>query len=407
VRFLPRLHGLHRLGAHYRESFRGLPRITWLLCAAAFVNRCGAMVVPFLSIYLGERFGYSVGEAGRLISLYGIGAVLGSLLGGRLADTLGPVRVQVVTLVATFVWLLFMTQVEHPLLLAASVFVLGLLNDAFRPGNMTAVGSSCEPALRRKALSLNRLSLNAGWAIGPTVGGYLADVDFRWLFVADGATCGLAGLLLWLCLRNWRPEVHARPVGDTSAVRRDRLFLWVMVCCVVYLIAFMQYFSTESRYLAGVFGYDKKTIGWFLAINPLMIVLFELPLVHALRERAALPIVSLGSLLTGIGFLLLLPTLGAPGIVLSMMVLTGGEILQMPMLGAWVYDRAPAHARGAYNGAYTGMFSVGFVLAPWLGGELYDAAGPAALWWACGALGALAALGFLAAHRRERQHPLP
>ncbi|MBL8728393.1 MAG: MFS transporter [Planctomycetes bacterium] len=398
MRFLPRL---HRLGAHWRDSFRGLPATTWLLCLAAFVNRAGAMVVPFLSLYLGERFGYSVGEAGRLLSLYGVGAICGSVLGGRLADLLGPVRVQIVTLSLTCVWMLMLTQVEDPWLLAGSVFVLGLVNDAFRPGNITAVASSCEPALRRKALATNRLALNAGWAIGPTVGGYLADVDFRWLFVADGATCGLAALLIWIFLRRWRPEVPARPANDARRVWHDGTFVLAMASCVLYLLAFLQYFSTESRWLADTFGYDKKTIGWLLAINPVLVVLLELPFVHALRERQALPIVALGAAVTGAAFLLLLPPLGAAGVVLSMTVLTFGEILQMPPLGAWVHDRAPAHARGAYNGIYTGTFSLAFVLAPWLGGELYDAAGPAALWWACGGCGALSALGFVVTRRWE------
>ena len=398
---------LRRLGAHYRETFRGLPAVTWLLCLVAFINRCGAMVVAFLSIYLGQRFGYSVEEAGELISLYGIGAVCGSLLGGRLTDRFGPVRVQIVTLSCTGFWMLVMTQVEHPTLLAASVLVLGLLNDAFRPANITAVGGSCEPALRRRALALNRFALNAGWAVGPTVGGYLADIDFRWLFVADGATCALAALVLWISLRNWRTAAPPKPEGNARVVLGDRLFLWVMVCTVCYLLAFIQYFSTESRYLHEVFGYPKKEIGWFLAINPVMIVLFEMPFVHAMRERRPLPIVAAGSVVTGIGFMLLLPSLGAPGIVMSMMVLTAGEILQMPLLGAWVYDRAPAHARGAYTGWYMGTFSLGFVLAPWFGGKLYDTAGPSALWWACGGLGALAGLGMLVAHRFERSRRAP
>ena len=397
---------LRRFSAHYRDSFRGLPATTWFLCLAAFVNRSGSMVLPFLSPYLGERFGYSVAEAGRLLGLYGIGSICGSLLGGKLADVLGPVRVQVVTLLATCVWMLVMTGIERPWPLAGGVFVLGLLNDAFRPGNYTAVANSCEPALRRKALALNRLSVNAGWAIGPTVGGYLAGMDYRWLFVADGMTCGLAALLLWVLLRGFRPEVPQRPEHDRSW-RHDGLFLWVMVSCFCYLLAFEQFFTTEVRVLREAFAYDTKTIGWLLAINPLLIFAFEMPLVHALRHRPALPVTALGALVTGIGFLVLLPSLGGAGVALSMCVLTFGEILQMPQVGAWTYDRAPAHARGAYTGVYAAMFSAAFVVAPWLGGELYDTAGPAALWWTCGGLGALAALGFLLAHRREGAAPPP
>jgi predicted MFS family arabinose efflux permease len=166
-----------RFAAGYFDSYRGLPATTWILCLAAFVNRAGAMVVPFLSIWLGQRYGYSVAEAGRLISLYGIGGILGSLAGGRLTDAFGPVRVQIVSLLGTGAWMLFMTTIEQQWVLAGSVLVLGLLNDAFRPGNQTAVGASCDAAVRPKALAMNRLALNAGWMIGPSVGGFLAKAS--------------------------------------------------------------------------------------------------------------------------------------------------------------------------------------------------------------------------------------
>jgi MFS family permease len=79
----------------------------------------------------------------------------------------------------------------------AAVFVLGVVNDAFRPGSNTAAAMSAAlPELRRKALSLNRFALNLGWAFGPTIGGYLVHdyrVDVR------------------------RRRRHLRPRGDVAA----------------------------------------------------------------------------------------------------------------------------------------------------------------------------------------------
>ena len=40
----------------YRDAFGGLPQRTWLLCTAAFLNRCGSMVVPLLGPYLKREF---------------------------------------------------------------------------------------------------------------------------------------------------------------------------------------------------------------------------------------------------------------------------------------------------------------------------------------------------------------
>ncbi len=90
---------------------------------------------------------------------------------------------------------------------------------------------------------------------------------------------------------------------------------------------------------------------------------------------------------------MLLP-FGAGAIVLAMIAVAAGELLQMPMLGAYVNDHAPDHARGAYNGAHGMTFTLALVLAPVLGGALYDAAGAAVLWWSCGGLGVVAALMF-------------
>jgi predicted MFS family arabinose efflux permease len=390
---------LRQLGAHYRESYRGLPALTWLLCAAMFLNRCGSMVLPFLSLYLLDRFGYSAAAAGAFLSAYGIGAMFGSLVGGKLSDVLGPVRVQVVTLGAAGVWMLGMTQIERPAVFAVAVLVLGVLNDAFRPGSITAVALSVPTELRRKALSLNRLAANAGWAFGPTIGGYLVAVDFRLMFVADGATCGLAALFLAVCLRHWRPRRPERAQDDTHHGRpfRDRHFLWLMAANLLVLIAFMQYFTTGTRYLEEHKGYDTATIGWLLAINPVMITLFEMPIVHLLRARSALPLIALGSLVIGIGYLCMLLPFGIGAVVLAMAIVAGGELLQMPVLGAYVNDHAPGHARGAYNGAYGFTFCLALVLAPFLGGLVYDSAGPAVLWWACGGMGVVAACGFQAA----------
>ena len=391
----------------YRSAFGGLPRLTWLLAAGAFLNRCGSMVVPFLGPYLKKQFGFSPEQAGWVIGLYGIGAFFGSFLGGWLTDRIGPVRVQVAALAGSAVWMLSMTLFATAWTFVPAVFVLGVLNDAFRPGSNTAAAVSCPPALRRKALSLNRFALNLGWAFGPTVGGYLVVHDFRWMFVADGATCGLAATWLWLALRGWNPVVKEPAAnGDAAALAaaargplRDPHFLLLMASNLLVLIAFMQYFTTGSRVFVDE-GWSEITIGWLLAINPVLITLFEMPVVHVLRGHRALPVIALGSLVVGIGYLAMLLPIGITAIVIAMVVVAAGELLQMPMLGAHVNDHAPDHARGAYNGAYGMTFTLALVLAPILGGKLYDEHGAAALWTGCAICGGLGALGFALTARR-------
>lgn len=392
------------LFALYRDAFGGLPRLCWLLCTAAFLNRCGAMVVPFLGLYARREFGFGAEQAGLLLGLYGVGAIAGSWLGGFVTDRHGPVRAQIWSLLATGCWMLRMAALRDPSVLHADVLVLGLLNDAFRPGNISAVALSAPPELRRKALSLNRLSLNLGWAIGPTVGGFVAAVDFRWMFVANSATSLLAAAFLAVRLSHWQPTVPPRQPRSWQLPFRDRHFLWLMAANLLVLLAFMQYFTTGPRVFEDQ-GFGTVAIGGFLAVNPIVITLCEMPVVHALRARKALPLIALGSLIIGIGHLVLLLPAGAFPVVLAMAVVALGEVLQMPGLGAYVNDRAAAHARGAYNGAYSMCFCVALVLAPLLGGVVYERLAAPALWIACAGLGVLGALMFAVA--RPPHPPAP
>jgi predicted MFS family arabinose efflux permease len=382
--------------------------VTWILCAAAFVNRAGAMVLPFLSLYLGERFGYSVERAGYVVGLFGVGSIAGSVLGGRLADRLGPVRLQAGTLLCTAVWLWLLALIDRPLPFAAGILVLGAFNDAFRPGNVAAVAASCAPFRVVKALALNRLALNAGWSIGPAVGGLLAEGDYRLLFVVDGLSSALAAVLLLLYVPATL-GAQARAARDAAAAVggspwADRRFLALLALAMLCFVVFLQHFQTLSRHVHAALGLGESAIGALLVINPLVIVLLEMPLVHALRTRAHLPLIAAGALVVGLAYpWLILEAWGTAAVVASILTLTLGEMLFTPFLGAYVSARAPAAARGAYLGAYFAALSVGFVVAPAAGGGAYQRFGAAFLWIACLLGGALAAAGFLWLHRTDPQ----
>src|SRR4029450_209763 len=71
-----------------REGIRSLPAPVWILCAGTFVNRFGSFVAVFLGLYLRSR-GYSIAEAGLVVSFYGVGNVIAAGVGGWTADRFG------------------------------------------------------------------------------------------------------------------------------------------------------------------------------------------------------------------------------------------------------------------------------------------------------------------------------
>ena len=99
---------------------------------------------------------------------------------------------------------------------------------------------------------------------------------------------------------------------------------------------------------------------------------------------------ALGYLLIGVGFASNALTRTLPLLVVTVVLFTLGEMVSMPVSGAYVADLAPADQRGLYMGTYGLVWSVAFIVGPSLGMLLFFSS-PLALWGACGLLGMLAA----------------
>src|SRR5207245_656743 len=68
-------------------TFRRTPPAAKALLAGVFVSRLAGFLQIFLVLFLTHR-GFSPGQAGLALGLYGAGSVLGTLIGGWLSDRL-------------------------------------------------------------------------------------------------------------------------------------------------------------------------------------------------------------------------------------------------------------------------------------------------------------------------------
>src|SRR5215813_14768170 len=83
----------------YKNAYSGLSRSTWLLSVVMLVNRSGTMVIPFMTIYLTQpSMGYTIGQAGIVMGIFGAGAICGGFIGGKLTDKFGFHPVQLTAL---------------------------------------------------------------------------------------------------------------------------------------------------------------------------------------------------------------------------------------------------------------------------------------------------------------------
>ena len=383
----------------------GLPRAFWVLFAGTLINRIGGFVLTFLAIYLTETRGLTAAQAGVVLSCYGAGAIAAALTGGVLADRLGRRPTLVAALVLGGASMLLLGFAESLREIAVMTLITGLLYELYRPVVSAAVADLVSVDDRPRAYSLIYWAVNAGASVAPVLGGLIAARSYRALFVADAATTFTYGLIVWAALPETRPAtVEAEPSGDTSGVggRReglrvvwnDRRFVATCALMTVLCIIFFQSFTTLPLAVRAR-GISPSGFGALIAVNGVLIVFLQ-PFAGALiRGRSRFRVLSLAALLMGVGMGLngLVDTVVLYGCAVA--VWTLGEILYSPAASSLAADLAPIELRGRYQGILSMSFSLGFLLAPLIGGWASAAFGFAVVWTASLAAGIVTAVGFV------------
>lgn len=210
-----------RFWKSYTQAYAGLPREAWILAGINLINAAGTMVVFFMTLYLTQTFGFTPARAGRIVAAFGVGMLAGTVLGGKLADKIGTRAVQKASLIASGVVLITLGYERSLTLLVILVVLGGVSNGALFPANVSAMAEICGPSDRSRGFALNRLANNLGATIGPVAGGFLARVDYRFLFWGDGLTSLMAALALFILLPRVAPRTGpSRASTDSSSSGR-------------------------------------------------------------------------------------------------------------------------------------------------------------------------------------------
>jgi MFS family permease len=379
-----------------------LPRAFWVLLVGTIVNRAGALVQPFLALYLVTQRRMEVERVGRVCALVGLGWICAGPIGGELADRLGRRAALAIAGGLGAAAMIALGLAREPAAIATAAFAVGLCGEMYRPASSAIVTDLVPPAERARAFGLMYWAVNIAFAIATSSAGWLAAVSYWALFVIDAATTlAFAAIVLALV-----PETRPAALRDPAPSRRtlgfgapyaDREFLGFGVASLVLSTVFHQV-SAALPIDMQAHGIGPRSFGLLLASNGVMITIAQ-PFVG--RASAGWPRrvpMAVAALLIGIGLGIPAVLGGSPEVYeLSIVVWTAGEIAMAGVAPTIVADMAPPHLRGSYQGAYQVAWGAGGFLAPIVGPFVLARCGAAALWSACAAMGASLALAFMRA----------
>jgi predicted MFS family arabinose efflux permease len=244
---------------------------------------------------------------------------------------------------------------------------------------------------------LNRLAINIGWAVGSTLGGFLADINFKYLFYVDGITNIAAAILVLLFLKpvsqKDEPVVHEQ-VKKASTPYSDKTYLYFIILTMFFAICFFQIFTNLSPFFFTELHFSKPLIGVILGVNGIIIAIIEMVLIYKLdAKRKNLDYISFGMALVGIAFLMLnIPGIGPFMAFIILAILTIGEIFSMPFMNSYWIKRSSAGNRGQYAALYTMAWSAAQTLGPLSGSQVAGHFGFKWLWIGVGTLCIIVAL---------------
>ncbi len=358
----------------YKQAFSNLQRNIWVLSLAMFINRCGSMVLLFTSLYLTRELHFSIADAGMVMSFYGVGSVLGSYSGGWLADRRSYYDIMVASLFVCAAVLMLMTVVASFAGIAVIMFFYAFTADIFRPANAKAIAVFSDSTNRTRSVSLLRLAVNLGFSIGPAVGGFVAvHLGYTWLFVIDASTSVLAALMLMFYLPRKKVELkksdHAVLNDVSTSAYRDWKYLLFIVGVAIYGTCFFQIFASVPQYFNKVCHYSEDVIGLLLALNGLLVVLIEMPMMLMLEKNLrTYNYIIAGVLCLPISFIVL--KFGAGLLITAVLytiIITFSEIFAMPFMMNYSLSRPKKERQGQYSALYSIAYGIANIAAPSVG----------------------------------------
>lgn len=363
------------------------------------------MVFPFLVLYFHRGLGLPLETASSVAACWGLGSFVAGPLGGWASDRIDPVRLMGLSMGAAGSLMIAFPLIRSLPWLVLCTFSLALLADLGRPSTMTALARLGGAEHGRDAFALNYMAINLGMSIGPTLGGFLAEVNYRYLFWVDGTTSAVAAALLLLSGTVCPPvEKHAEAKVDWNIGRPAlRMYLWLCL----FFWSFMTFFAAGPVYAVKWLHLSEHDVGYIWLFNTILIVLTNL-WVNRLTAGYPLPrLLAAGCTFQAATYLTLALAPGVGGLILATLWLTVGEMLLFSNANAYVAKVVPPEKMGRAMGVNALCVSLALMTSAPTMGYFFSHHSPVWLWAAMGGAAALAALGMtgLPGHEQQGREP--
>ncbi|RXK18298.1 MFS transporter [Macrococcus sp. DPC7161] len=354
-----------------------MPKLVWFLVIGMAVNVTGSSFIwPLNTIYMHNELGKSLAVAGIVLMINSFASVLGNLIGGNLFDKFGGYKSImlgiIISLIADVGLVLMHGWPWYPVWLVLLGFGAGIVFPS-----IYAMAGTAWPQGGRKTFNAIYLAQNIGVALGASLGGFIAEIDFGLIFLVN---LMFYVVFFFIAIFGYRTSQHgisgSNVMKDVHKIKDRTKFNALLTVCVTYCLCWIAYVQWQTTIATQTQGLDisLKQYSLLWSINGLFILLGQpliAPIINKFQDKIKLQI-AIGLIIFLSSFLITSFAQTYSMFVVGMLILTIGEMFIWPAIPTIANNLAPKGRTGVYQGIVNSTATLGRAIGPLLGGVIVD-----------------------------------
>jgi POT family proton-dependent oligopeptide transporter len=389
-----------------REYVRGFSRPFWAANISELFERIAYYgMAPVLVPYLVQVRRFDESSAIRISGNLGFVVYALPIVSGMIADWLGYRRAMMLAYALLAAGYLGVGASPSFTGVVAALTLIAFGASIIKPAITGTVQRTCSEARRPVGFSVYYTLVNIGGFLGPNVSGaVVAAAGLAPVFPTSAGAIAIALALVLLLYRDSGPvaepprrrlaELAREFIGILTTPRLMVLFLLV----AGFWSLFFQFYGAFTTYLTQDLGVSQQRANFIISLDAALIIAFQVVMGYLTRSWSTARAVWIAALIGAAGFAVIglrpAPEVAAAGVV----VFSIGEMIYAAHFYKYLGSLAPAGQEAMYLGFAFLPIALGSLVAGWIGGPIAAWARaslhqPEKMFWAFGAVGAVAAAG--------------
>ena len=368
------------------------------------------VVGPVLPLYARD-FGVSATMVGLTLTVFALARLILNIPAGLIADRFGRrvllIGGPILTSIGMFgsgfagdIWSLLIWR-----------FVAGAGSAFFMSGALIYLIDIAPPDLRARYVATNQWALSVGVALGPGLGGLVAE---RWGLAAPFHLVGVIALFAAVYAvfrlpetrRSSGPELKDEsPAREAARIARSGPFLAIaFVTGTIFMTRAGTRATLVPLHADETLAWGPGELGLVFTVTGVMTLFTLWPATWATENIGRASVILFSAMTAALGTFVIGSSSTPMWFVLGNVILTLGTGTAGPAPAAFVADLFPERMRGLGVGLYRSAGDVGFVLGPPALGWLSDNASMSVAFQTAGCLVGAAGVYFVLVTRRSESH---